>query len=199
MSNFVLPGARYKEIEDAANNLLLKLSDINPPYNLEEVAMQLGVRVVKLSTICQEKREKLAAKLLRTGSDAFLALNMSPPILVFSDLYYERRNYFTLAHEIGHIVLGHLEQSALAEYEANIFARCLLMPFGIIRTFDVDQLLTMDFSEFFHVSNEAARYCLDRSLKRLLWHEDDVSESTEKVSNKFLKTKKEVLCEKVQQ
>ena len=38
-----------------------------------------------------------------------------------------RRRNFTLAHEIGHIHLGHKDDSPQSEGEANLFAACLLM------------------------------------------------------------------------
>ena len=74
------------------------------------------------------------------------------------------RVYFTIAHEIGHVVLGHLEHSELAEFEANIFARCLIAPYGIVRNLDEEEFNIEFISERFGISAEAAMYCRDRSL-----------------------------------
>lgn len=84
------------------------------------------------------------------------------------------------------MVLGHLEHSELAEFEANVFARCLVMPYGIIRTFDEGEFTVENISERFGVSLEAAIYCRKRSIGRLLWHDDEIPNSTKELSRKYL-------------
>lgn len=64
--------------------------------------------------------------------------------------YYNMR--FTIAHEIGHAVLGHSEENQLwEEQEANCFARNLLCPIPTVYAFDLqtdeDYVLTFTVSE----------------------------------------------------
>lgn len=49
-------------------------------------------------------------------------------IIFYNDHDPRERIRFTIAHEIGHIVLGHLEKNKNFENEANCFARNLLCP-----------------------------------------------------------------------
>lgn len=70
-----------------------------------------------------------------------------------------RRRNFTLAHEIGHIYLGHEEDATEEETEANMFASELLMPTGLVwelfrRTRGV--LSPDDLCQVFAVSRQAA-------------------------------------------
>lgn len=62
---------------------------------------------------------------------------------------------FTLAHEIGHAVLGHQdEDDPAAEKEANCFARNLLCPSPVISAFEL--LFIRDYVSAFNVSAEMA-------------------------------------------
>ena len=55
-------------------------------------------------------------------------------LVLYNDRVDNRaRLQFTIAHEIGHICLGHDEGDARAEREANAFAASLLMPAAAIR------------------------------------------------------------------
>jgi hypothetical protein len=80
------------------------------------------------------------------------------------------RNRFAVAHEIGHILLGHVhaEQAMLCHHEygdsspemqeANAFAAALLMPERFLRqVFDGIQSV-QQMAEVFGVSNQAANY-----------------------------------------
>lgn len=72
--------------------------------------------------------------------------------------HIERLNW-TLAHEIGHIYLGHKSDGATEEIEAHWFAAQLLMPEPIIYSIRprVDHLNSNDLQGYFHVSYEAAQ------------------------------------------
>ena len=77
--------------------------------------------------------------------------------------YNEQNPYkvirFTLAHELGHILMGHqLGEDSYEEKEANCFARNLLCPVPIA---DYFQLKTVkDYASFFHVSTSMASVTL---------------------------------------
>lgn len=64
----------------------------------------------------------------------------------------------TMLHEIGHIVLGHTEDSELAEKEVKFFAKYALVPPVLVHKL----MLTTpeDISYTFDVSYEAAYYAL---------------------------------------
>ena len=73
------------------------------------------------------------------------------------DSFYERLNW-TLAHEIGHIYLGHKRDSDIEEIEAHFFAAQLLVPdyalYMIDKFYDLNHC---DISKVFGVSLQAAK------------------------------------------
>jgi hypothetical protein len=75
-----------------------------------------------------------------------------------------RRNW-TMAHEIGHILLEHKTDMPLSEIEANFFASCLLMPEALIKLLMEHgmRIFPEDISRNFGVSFEAA----ERKIKTL--------------------------------
>lgn len=83
---------------------------------------------------------------------------MQATILYNEDIISNERKRFTIAHEIGHIALGHLEYSLSNEKEADVFASQLLLPHCLL-----EQLVKFGKSvpesylkEKFGLSNEAA-------------------------------------------
>lgn len=79
-------------------------------------------------------------------------------ILYNEDILSSERKRFTIAHELGHIVLGHNEHSEKNEKEADTFASQLLLPHCIL-----EQLVRYGkpvteiyLKEKFGLSNEAA-------------------------------------------
>ena len=68
----------------------------------------------------------------------------------------------TLAHEIGHAVLGHQdEDDPFAEKEANCFARNLLCPVPVITALNL--LFTKDYVAVFDVSSDMARVAIEHN------------------------------------
>lgn len=193
---FDLGDGRYREIEEKANRIILDLNSIIPPYNLEKIAEKLGIRIIKLSSLPAEKCKAFKKFFFYEENDAFLAIGKNCRKIIIDDITRPpTRVYFTMAHEIGHVVLEHLEHSGLSEFEANIFARCLITPYGIARSLYEEEFNIEYLTEYFGISYEAATHCRDRSLARLYWHDDNIPESTKEISNKYIKIRKEVLCD----
>lgn len=68
---------------------------------------------------------------------------------------------FTLAHEIGHAVLGHEdEEDPNAEKEANCFARNLLCPIPVVIELDAKTL--SDYVLLFDITERMARVAVDK-------------------------------------
>ena len=83
-------------------------------------------------------------------------------IIFYDDLINKGSQNFTLAHEIGHIVLKHYlqEMPATMEKEANMFAARLLMPMCVLHECKVET--PEDIQNMCSVSNTAARYRFER-------------------------------------
>ena len=152
----------YQHSRDMAWRILLDLHVTELPVKVTDVCRQLGVTV----------------KLYDPPDDndgCSLILNGVPIILVRRDMYPPRQR-FTTAHELGHILLGHVGQYPLVNREpqatdnpieqaANVFAARLLAPACVLWGCGVQS--AADIERLCHVSRQAAEYRMERM--RLLY------------------------------
>lgn len=109
---------------------------------------------IKYKKYSEQSPEKLNHCLM-VSDDAFTLKN----IIFYNDHILKNRIRFSLAHELGHHVLGHYNsRSASVEQEANYFASNLLAPriaihYSKART-------EADVSKLFSLTKEAAGYAL---------------------------------------
>lgn len=75
-------------------------------------------------------------------------------IICINELKDEKTIRFTIAHEIGHIVLEHRVDNDITDREANCFARNLLCPLQIADGFGVET--EQDYVNCFNVSEPMA-------------------------------------------
>ncbi len=82
------------------------------------------------------------------------------------------RARFTIAHELGHILLKHNNLGhtihtniGIEEYQANIYARCLLMPAIVLK--EINYIKPQDIANICNVSLQTAEYRSQR-LKELI-------------------------------
>ena len=145
-------------IEKCVVNLYLKLGIKHFPVDPFDIAKKLNIRIVSYSTL---QLGDLA--LLNTVSaDGVSGRNLDGKYTI---IYNERkqtfdRHRFTIMHEIGHIVLGHNQNSDFAEICANYFASYALAPFPLIQLFGCKS--EMDIVLIFRVSKECAYIIFDR-------------------------------------
>jgi Zn-dependent peptidase ImmA (M78 family) len=130
---------RYTEIGEKANEIILKQKTVLPPFNPYIIAENLGIKVIRYSSLSDEYRSKMSRYFAFEENDAFSYINPiknESKILVNDTIVSSGRINFTIFHEIGHIILNHTEQSELAESEADVFVCRIMMPYGIMRTID---------------------------------------------------------------
>ena len=98
----------------------------------------------------------------------------------------QKRLNWTLAHELGHICLGHKCDGQVQEIEANFFAAQLLMPAVVINEMEkiVGRLSCQELCVIFGVSLQAARHRV-KTLSRK--REDVLSDDDKIVLSKFSK------------
>lgn len=144
----------------AAQELLSAARATEPPIDVDELASLCGARVI---------RQKLTSDSL----SGFLLNLVDGPVIGANAQHSERRRRFTIAHELGHLVLGHhadyhvdLMSSVSSgeppgydwrhERAANNFAANLLMPAGLVRRDVVEGgLRSEELAERYAVSTEA--------------------------------------------
>lgn len=167
---------RRKYIRSLVQKLLEKYILEEPPINVEQLAVQMGVAVQYKSA-----DDKLSGFLLRDLSQhkALIGINADHP---------PNRQRFSIAHELGHLLLHEGERmhvdhqpflriqrrdetssqgSSVAEKEANLFAAELLMPVRFIERdlagvelnlFDDEQLSAL--AQRYEVSTQALTFRL---------------------------------------
>lgn len=147
----------------AAQQLLAKASVASVPIPVEELAHRLGVRVSRWRF---------------DDSLSGLVIDLDEgPVIGVNETHVQVRQRFTLAHELGHLLLGHGESfyvdlqarpedgdppgyHGAFEREANDFAANLLMPAADVRTAYHSDRSPEALARTFEVSDLAMRYRL---------------------------------------
>ncbi|HDL02129.1 MAG TPA: ImmA/IrrE family metallo-endopeptidase [candidate division Zixibacteria bacterium] len=138
----------------AARQLLKNYSFIDYVTNLYAIAAKIGIVIYKTDKLPDNVLG--SARLTNTGIWV---------IVVNSNQIFTRLR-FTIAHEIGHIVLNHSHSeyhlatphNTWQEREANIFASELLMPVTKFKDLYFNRHITddLDIAKYFKVSKQAA-------------------------------------------
>lgn len=122
------------------------------PTDCFDLLHQCGYTVITYQKLKQKNEElyqmcqDYSDESFRDGKNMVIAYNDEKPAL---------RIRFSLAHELGHHVLGHLNESRENEMEANYFASCLLAPRMAIHYCHC--LNALDVARLFQLSDEASR------------------------------------------
>lgn len=153
---------RYEEIKKIVVDMFEKYDISCVPISGFEIAAKMGIKVIPYSAY-PESAQRLMRK---ESTDGFSILKDTDEWVVFYDdsVNYLRVNN-TIMHEIGHIVLDHTEDSALAEKEVNFFAKYALAPPVLIHKLKLNR--AMDISNRFKISYEAACYAFNYYQKWL--------------------------------
>lgn len=154
----------YYHATNAAYQLLIEQDVLDLPVNLNKLLM-LYQQTTRLMTYSQ-----MAAKFDMTLGDynsivpsefGFTMKKNKNNYILYNEEKGYYTNRFTIAHEIGHIILEHDIDDSVAKREANCFARNLLCPAPIIDALNVTTI--NDYVEWFHVSDLMA----ENSVKNL--------------------------------
>lgn len=121
---------------------------------------------------CQRTGADLAALTPHAGADGMTIRHGGHYLVLYDErIENERRRAFTLAHEVGHILLAHDggEQAAVEEREANAFAASLLAPEVAVRYLahrEGCEISEPWLGTSFFLSQEAARHRVRDLLRR---------------------------------
>lgn len=139
-------------IEETADHLLKRTKTTRAPIEVEKVASAIGLKV----------------EYYPFPDEISGLLKKELGVIGINSTQNERRQRFTLAHEIGHYVLGHeiirgsdlvdganTDTSSPNEREANYFASVLLMPGDFVRKEVKKKLKIRPLSNLFEVSEQA--------------------------------------------
>lgn len=151
----------YKAATNAAYKLIAERDLFSVQTNVFAIAEQLdNCRVFSygLTNFCFDTPLEV---LLANSEYGFSIKKKDKRIIYFNEKMPLACIRFTLAHEIGHAVLGHQDEHDLsAEKEANCFARNLLCPLPIANALEV--ATEEDYISVFNISGTMARATVGR-------------------------------------
>ena len=162
----------YKKSRNAAWEILLACGVEALPVDLNAVLRHLEVRVYSYS----RGRDLLASTGLAEVTKQVSGLTLyagAQPVILYDDTETPQRIRFTVGHELGHLVLGHVQPGdhtwqnrepqpgdSPTEQAANRFAADLLAPACVLWGLDLHR--AEDIAEVCKISIQAARFRAER-------------------------------------
>ncbi len=156
-----LPARVFDCIEKTVVSLFKRLDIKKVPIKPFEIASKLGFIVKKYSSLTRELQ--IALKTSEHEGLSHFDPDLGTFVIYYDDSISYSRIRFTIMHEIGHITLGHREESVLAKRMADYFAAYSLAPSPLIKYYNCE-----DYSEVvdrFDVSLECAYNSFSRYLR----------------------------------
>ncbi|MDE5558671.1 MAG: ImmA/IrrE family metallo-endopeptidase [Ruminococcus sp.] len=141
----------YKNARDASWKFLIKYGVSSFPVNLKPIVSEMGITVRK--DIIGLLSENELGRVVNAQGDLHIILR---------DTTTQQKRY-TIAHEIGHIVLGHTEISFnpyLDEYAAERFAIGILAPACVLWGLDIHS--AEDIAKICNISLSSAKIRAER-------------------------------------
>lgn len=147
----------YQKSRDLAWRILLQEEVRELPVPIVRLCRQMGIRVQSFTPI--------------DGNDGYSTIIDGEPRIFVSDRCSAERKRFTIAHELGHILLGHVGLRGLVnrepdpkdnpiEQEANVFASRLLAPACVLWALNLRE--PEEIAAVCRISYQAARFRAER-------------------------------------
>ena len=143
---------KYRYARNSAWRCLIDYNVTSLPVKVLNIARRTGVRVIK-NSIANELAENEKGHSYNKDNELIIIYDDTDPKTVMR---------FTIAHELGHIFLGHdLQNPTLSmENEANVFASRLLSPACVIWALDLHT--PEEISKLCDISDKAAKIRAER-------------------------------------
>lgn len=145
-----LSNKRYEEIKISVAKLYQQCAINSTPINGFVIADKLNIKVVPYSTYPQNIKT-----LNKYSNDGFFIETTNGDYSIY---YNDKKSYgrinYTIMHEIGHIVLGHVSDNDIVDSEAQFFAKYALAPPVLMYKYEICRISEVE--KIFGLSNEAA-------------------------------------------
>lgn len=176
---FIVPYKRYTEIRDAVWRLILDMNITELPVKILKVLTDLHIELYTYQNNYAEIADLGLAELTKT-SDGFTVVRRKQYVIFYDNTQFPARIRFTLAHELGHIILesGFSETASRIVYTtrnnepnkkdnpeetaANMFAARLLAPSCVLH--ELKLFTTEEIMQYCAISKIAAEFKLERML-----------------------------------
>lgn len=183
---------KYKNARNASWQCLID-------YNINELPIKVTSIIRKSDNIKLLKNSDV--NLLKDNDSGMTICNNKVFTIIYKDNESSRRCRFTIAHELGHIFLGHLlintpQYRTFAirddnESAANVFARDLLAPACVLH--ELHTINAADIAKLCNISLEAAEYREKRMRElenRNAWYLHPLERDVKHQFEDFIKSKK---------
>lgn len=162
----------YQNARDAAWRILLDCGVDRLPVDLNQICRRLKIRALaygRSGTLIQRVNLSEAVR----STDGLTFYLRKTPVILYDETTIPQRVRYTIAHEVGHIVLGHTRPDdtthvnrepgpgdAPEETAANQFAARLLAPACVLWGLDIHT--PEEIMELCHISRQAAQFRAER-------------------------------------
>lgn len=145
---------------DYLNKYCLSMPNINP---CEMLCQMPNVRLHTYSEYAKQLKCSFREFVNEFASSDFGFTIIDPKSnrhqVIYNDMKASATIKFTLAHELGHIALQHVEDTDVEQREADCFARNLLCPLPLIDGFHLSTI--NDYVECFGISDSMAKVAIE--------------------------------------
>ncbi len=149
---------KYKQARNASWQCLIDYRISNLPVKVSQIAKQADIVLLKNSVV----------NLLHQNESGITLMQDDKLYIIYADEQSPQRCRFTIAHELGHIFLGHLFSkdgngfvtTDDAEHSANVFARDLLAPACVLHELHATNAAAI--ANLCNISFDAATYRAER-------------------------------------
>ena len=171
-----LANERYEEIKRIVAEFFEDYQISSLPINIFEIAIKMEAKIIFASELIRENPNKKLEYSTHKFPNSFTFFTEHDQrfFIYIDDIgTTAKRQRFSLAHEIAHIILNHREQSPQNEAEANFAATYILAPTSLALIVPKKQWESVNtVSRYFNVSKSEAeiirrRFEKRRSLKQL--------------------------------
>lgn len=158
----------YRRATNEAYQILLRFKAIGTVEttlytDVFEIAERMeNVKILSYTELCNRfSVDRSFIYSLNISSHGFTLKRAQQSMIIYNDKKDERAMRFTIAHEIGHIVLKHTDDDDISDHEANCFARNLLCPVPVAKLLNLSS--ADDYSQVFKVSEQMANVAFNLS------------------------------------
>lgn len=186
----------YKEARDATWTVLIQCNITSLPVSLTHIAKLFNIYVIPYSSGYRPNS---------TAEDGFSFCRNSKTFIFYNDKKTSNRIRFTLAHELGHCILGHVSNNEtyhrnseydfsnmdIKEMQANVFARNILMPATVLHGLNVSS--AEEISTICNVSLQSAEIRYKRLLelnKRCMYNKHPLEKQVYKLFYSYINKNK---------
>ncbi len=149
----------FDRAQNTATALLVQQNLTSLHIDVRDFHLKPGIIIDSIQNFCRITGQPLSNFNTPSFEGACTVLYEGKSIILYDDsITYEPRKHWGIAHELGHVYLGHTDDNRISEIEAHFFAAQLVTPEIVLVDMYKRQghLYGYDLPGYFNISWEAA-------------------------------------------